>query len=208
MEIFHLLFTWVSVRVCRWWWKAGMRYTEYIVCEKVKDLTIKSSRDQCANVCVCIERRVERRRRNATSATGMWGAVAKKSSGGQPFVTGRQIVIRQDKPAEIRVSDNEKWNIIIFYSGGGGSGRGRPSPARNKAPRAGSVDTRNKKEKVKRNNIKKYTKRIFTYYTKGKTKTPAKVDGAERGGRRRRKKFKWGDPTATLTATFAGIYII
>lgn len=26
----------------------------------------------------------------------------------QPFVTGRQIVIRRDKPAEIRVSDNEK----------------------------------------------------------------------------------------------------
>lgn len=131
----------------RWWSEAG-------------DLTIKSSRDQCANVCVMgIELWVERRRRNATSATGTtWGAVSKKSSGGQPFVTGRQIVIRQDKPAEIRVSDNEKWNIIIFYSGGGGNGRGRSSPAWNKAPRAGSVDTRNKKEKVKRNNIKKKKK--------------------------------------------------
>jgi hypothetical protein len=39
---------------------------------------------------------------------GREGAGAKKSSSGQPFVTGRQIVIRQDKPAEIRVSDNEK----------------------------------------------------------------------------------------------------
>lgn len=108
-------------------------------------------------MCACVlnggwEEYVEMPRR----PRGCEGAAAKKSSGGQPFVTGRQIVIRQDKPAEIRMSDNEKWNIIIFYSGGGGgSGRGRPRPAWNKAPRAGSVDTRNKKEKVKRNNIKK-----------------------------------------------------
>jgi len=60
-------------------------------------------------MCACVSNGgwkgdVEMRRR----PRGREGAVAKKSSGGQPFVTGRQIVIRQDKPAEIRVSDNEK----------------------------------------------------------------------------------------------------
>lgn len=123
----------------------------------------KNSRDRCVRASMRIGRRWCAARREVCAcvyytdavAIVQRGAGAKKSSGGQPFVTGRQIVIRlQDKPAEIRVSDNEKWNIIIFYSSSGQMTK----PVQNKAPRRQSTqETKRKKWKgiIKRKKKKK-----------------------------------------------------
>lgn len=151
--------------------------------------------------CVCSGSCAYEKRRNDVVAAGDGKEEnngAKKSSGaGNHSSPGVKLSFGKINPP--RYAGEWQWKMKYYNFTTqqrrqcGGTNRIKPPAA------ATTVDTRNKNEKVKRNNIRKKKNkkinaelRIFTYYTKGgKRKTPKPVCGEERGSR---EKFKWEDP--------------